>query len=583
MAAPWEKYQSEQSKPWEKYAQAEAQEPILNRVGSSVLNGISKASDFVDKYSGAPVREGIGALQSGKGLLGAVRSGMDQFGADPHSAPSGKEIAQKAGIPDTALSSVIPGAYSKEGIDPVKLAMSLATRGRVSPGQLKPQAGGLLDPTASGAAGLGISMASDPTSYIPGKAIGGLAKLGVEGAAAIKNPVVKAASGLLSRAGNLGNAAFAKVGSELSGVPKDAVRAYIDRTHHIDKISKNFGGSIPMAADDLRKEIFADMLASKEAANKQISKALETSDKGKAIDVTHIINDLETQAGRVGGADPESANQLSSLISSLKGSAKNESNLFSGQAKYSASPQKLYEILTKLNKETAGSYVKGGQLFQVAKGAQGPAKRAAFKARAVIKKEVPEIAEANERLSKLHNLTSKDVVDRKLYTADTNENPLLMAGSNSKSRARMQLDRIGNLTGKDFSKRAEDLAAEKSFVDPSWVGAGAQTGVQNKRLFTGGALGGTAGYLMGGYPGMVIGGASGAALTSPAMLKKAIQAKTISQDLVKDILGPGAKLTDDNLKKLGAALSSPGAGSALKKGLLPTYGLLKEREKQDGR
>lgn len=166
MAKPWERYAAQKqepvdlskvdltgnAKPWEKYGGAEPapeEKGLLQRAGESALGGIVAAGEFVDKYTGAPTRKVIGELQEGKGLGESLSAGVSQFGADPRLAPTGQKIMQKAGVPDTKLSEIIPSIYSDTG-EGIKL-----------------QRGGLLDPSASGAAGLAVDIVADPTNILP--------------------------------------------------------------------------------------------------------------------------------------------------------------------------------------------------------------------------------------------------------------------------------------------------------------------------------------------------------------------------------------------------------------------------------
>lgn len=164
--------------------QPEGVEPSLgDKAKDMALSGLQWAGEkyqkYVDPYTGAPARTAIYAAQQGKDPF---MSYQQSFGKDGMMAPTGKMIAQKAGVPDTSLSAVIPSMYSEKG----------------EGNTLKK--GGLLDPTASGAAGLGIDMAADPLNVIPfGEIVeagGKLAKAARLDKAATK--VVSKGSGLLS-------------------------------------------------------------------------------------------------------------------------------------------------------------------------------------------------------------------------------------------------------------------------------------------------------------------------------------------------------------------------------------------------
>lgn len=188
MAGPWEKYQtagkpSSSAAPWEKYADATPKEDeslfdkgagLVKDAGVGLLeNVVAPVGRFVDRYTGAPTRAGTEELIQGRGIGSALSRYGKQFGEDPELAPTGKKLAQEMGAGETSLSSKLPGLYSDTGNEWTKL-----------------KRGGLLDPTASGAAGLGLDMGLDVTNLIPvgaivkgaGKLAKGGVKLGLEGA-----------------------------------------------------------------------------------------------------------------------------------------------------------------------------------------------------------------------------------------------------------------------------------------------------------------------------------------------------------------------------------------------------------------
>lgn len=132
--------------------EAPKEDPGLLALGGEYLG---KAVKKLDAVTGAPTRAALGALQKGDGLSGATHAFGEQFNADPDLAPSGKELAQRAGLDAaTPLSERIPWAFTdKPGLT------------------LQAKKGGFLDVTPAGAAGLGIDVLADPTNLIPGKAV----------------------------------------------------------------------------------------------------------------------------------------------------------------------------------------------------------------------------------------------------------------------------------------------------------------------------------------------------------------------------------------------------------------------------
>lgn len=114
---------------------------------------IEKVMERADAYTGAPVRAAVGSLQKtgvmGSGLLDAGKAFYNQIGDQAETAPTGREIVKNMGVPDTALSDVLPFAYAESGSD-----------------SYLPSKGGAMDPTTSGTAGLLTDIALDPSSYV---------------------------------------------------------------------------------------------------------------------------------------------------------------------------------------------------------------------------------------------------------------------------------------------------------------------------------------------------------------------------------------------------------------------------------
>ena len=73
-------------------------------VGRAGLEAVGGVSNFIDRYTMAPVRS---AIHSGmtKGIASAPGAFSDQFGEDPVKAPSERDIAKEAGVPDTSINT----------------------------------------------------------------------------------------------------------------------------------------------------------------------------------------------------------------------------------------------------------------------------------------------------------------------------------------------------------------------------------------------------------------------------------------------------------------------------------------------
>jgi len=101
----------------------------IDAINSPIGQGVIKAGQFIDSYTGAPTRAAVYAAQRGENPIEAFGS---QFGGDSEKAPTGKMIAEKA------------GASSDETLNIGDFKFS-----------------------PSGAIGLGLDVALDPTNLFP--------------------------------------------------------------------------------------------------------------------------------------------------------------------------------------------------------------------------------------------------------------------------------------------------------------------------------------------------------------------------------------------------------------------------------
>jgi len=83
-------------------------------IGEDILEGIGTIGEYIDRYTGAPVRAAVGAAQKGEPILEA---GYEQIGEPTKHAPTGKEIMQEFGVSDEPLIEDVPyiGDISKSG------------------------------------------------------------------------------------------------------------------------------------------------------------------------------------------------------------------------------------------------------------------------------------------------------------------------------------------------------------------------------------------------------------------------------------------------------------------------------------
>ena len=119
-------------------------QPPAPSFGQQVMGVIQTVGEGIDKYGGgASTRAAIGSLQEGKGIGDALSAFGKQYAEDPSLAPTGEQIAAKAGVSTTPI-----GGYAQD--------ISLAD-----------------------VAGFGLEVVADPLSLIP---FGAIAKGGTVGA-----------------------------------------------------------------------------------------------------------------------------------------------------------------------------------------------------------------------------------------------------------------------------------------------------------------------------------------------------------------------------------------------------------------
>ena len=499
---------------------------LLSQVGSAALSGLQATGEFIDTYTGAPARAAIGAAQRGENPLSA---GYEQFGEDPSQAPTGKELAQTAGVPDNALSEVIPSFFTEDDKEAEKW--------------FKFKKGGMADVTASGAAGLGLDIAADPTNLIPGKAV----TAGLKG---VKKGVDKAgkAIGAVGKTGAKAiGKATSKTGAALTGLPEGVITNYIKKRKAIDKVIAKYGDDVTGAADELRKSMNNSISLKIGQLSDEIGEIIEGASKGVKVKASAITDALENVKGGIDvDLNPEAISEIEELIERV--SKKGE---FLGA-------KEVNNVKRFLQERAKSSYLKPGQMIGSSKVAQKAAKGGARVARKLEGKIAPETVSRNAQLQKIHQMNKQ--INPNILKEGKNPTAIISAGTGANQANINQLKKLGEMTDKDFIGPATDLATQRSFANAPLLPVDT-TGKTAARI----AVGFGAGNLIGG----TVGGAIGAALTSPYVLKKAIQSGDVSADVVKWLAGTSGEVTDAVLKKA-IKMSSTKKGQAMLRGLEKT-------------
>lgn len=186
---------------------AEENPSLLRQAGSALMTGM----EFLDRYTGAPVRAGINAavdMDPSTTILGQAAS---QFGEDTALAPTGKDIAAKLGLSRKEDIPVFPRALVPKAVEEA-LGMK--------PGEDYVKA------SPAGIAGLGVEMLTDPLTYFSfgaPKAIKETGKALAKGGSKIADvaaDVGKVAKGAKNEAAAAMTAAKTLEGTGLGGIEK---------------------------------------------------------------------------------------------------------------------------------------------------------------------------------------------------------------------------------------------------------------------------------------------------------------------------------------------------------------------------
>lgn len=146
---------------------------VLRKTGQAIMGGVGAISNKIDSYTGAPIRAGVSTALAGGDLTGSLEAAKNQFGEDPSTAPTGKDIAEQVGVP---------------GNPEINTHLNL-----------NPFTGETLKVTPSGVVGAVADTALDPTTYLGEGLVAGAKKLAPEVAAYLEeiaaNRAVKATTG----------------------------------------------------------------------------------------------------------------------------------------------------------------------------------------------------------------------------------------------------------------------------------------------------------------------------------------------------------------------------------------------------
>lgn len=229
MSGPWEKYGSTQrapAGPWEKYKAPEQDASI----GQRALEGIVAAARAVDSYTGAPVRKGIGSIQDGKGITEAASDAWGQVGENPDLAPTGQQIAEKAGL--STERKVIRAAEEQRKFDEMFNPGWAASMKQAGATQKDVEAY-----SPAEVAGLGIDVAADWTNLIPVGLVGkGISKAAAKAGIGAVSEGAKVTASALKRGEDAAARAGKKVISSHLGPSDESIEYYLKNRERLKDV-----------------------------------------------------------------------------------------------------------------------------------------------------------------------------------------------------------------------------------------------------------------------------------------------------------------------------------------------------------
>lgn len=335
--------------------------------------------------------------------------------------------------------------------------------------------------------------------------------------------------------------AMPKIASTVSGIPEQEIKTLAGRADDVMSLMKKAGGDVSLAADQVRSATMKDVQVARQKLNLQISDALTAPQyQGASVNASPVMAELQKaldKSSKITAAyKPGELNELKNVIDTTK-------KFIGSDGKIGI--QDLHEIKQQLQDIASSSYMNGAVIFPKGEIAARAAKGAAAEAKRLLDVAVPEVARANQQLSRLHAIESQ--MNKNLIKAGKPEAALLAAGSGSNERSARLLSSLDKITGGNALEQAQNLAAGRRFYDVPILPIDA-TGKSLSRM----ALGAGTGTLLGGPMGAAI----GTALTSPGAVKYGTLGVNALGKMIPSMgLGPTGRsaLMNDVLQEVSAA------------------------------
>jgi hypothetical protein len=265
----------------------------------------------LESYTGAPGRAFVSSLQDDPLSPGkAAKAAADQFGADPATAPSGRKIMAKAGVPDQDYSF-----ESKEPSPSDPDFYRFQNDPEFREKYLKTGKGSEYVVNPAKDSGVLAEMAIDPMNVMP---VGSVVKGVTVGGAKLLSKGVNLAADAASLAGKAGASTVGKLGTSLGkkvmtgafGIPEESITRYLARHSHLkDKVG----------AREMMEELSGTLNKGLEPARLQLAAADDAVAKAKQMrseDLAELQIRRQEAAEALRRAEDQALGEAASRVSS---------------------------------------------------------------------------------------------------------------------------------------------------------------------------------------------------------------------------------------------------------------------------
>lgn len=310
--------------------------------------------------------------------------------------------------------------------------------------------------------------------------------------------------------------ALKSLASSSSGIPLDEINNLASRVDKVKELYNEGGKDFQTIADNIRDKTITAVNAKKSELNGIISNELKNSSPDKIIPTQPLTEKIKAYISELSpNYNAEDIKELQSIITNIENEGAGTGAL--SIKELNATKKYLQSIAEKAYNEPG--------LFSNAKEVARVAKDGARDARLMLNEISPNIAQANNTLSYLHDID--EALSPSVLKESAAAGKLFSVGTGANASDIKQLERLDSVVGTNTVQSAKDMATARTFYGNGATGAGIlpqhPTGRSLIGPLVGGALGGP------------LTAALGAAIASPLAIRTAIEASQIAAPLAKKI------------------------------------------------